>query len=98
MRIHNCHTHVFANTIVPANFVPLGLIRQLTRRRLSWKLGWLPNPFRRLSQGSEGQRPVTKLRPKSVTCCHERLCQRVAFLVRKPLMCLELRHNPLGCR
>ena len=49
MIIHNCHTHIFTTRAVPAEFLPLGLVRVLSRRRCSRLLGrflnWL-NPFR----------------------------------------------------
>jgi poly(A) polymerase Pap1 len=48
LRVHNCHTHIFTNRIVPAEFLPLGLVRVLSRRRVSRQvaklLNWL-NPF-----------------------------------------------------
>lgn len=41
--IFNCHTHVFTNKIVPAHFLPFGLIRFLSKRRISRWLGRLLN-------------------------------------------------------
>jgi len=41
--IYNCHTHVFTNKIVPHNFLPFGLVRFLSKRRMSRWLGRLLN-------------------------------------------------------
>ena len=50
MVINNCHVHIFTGRAVPAEFLPLGLVRVLSRRRCSRLLGrflnWL-NPFSR---------------------------------------------------
>ncbi len=41
--IFNCHSHVFTNKIVPVHFLPFGLIRFLSKRRMSRWLGRLLN-------------------------------------------------------
>ena len=37
--IYNCHMHVFTNKIVPVHFLPFGLIRFLSKCRISRWLG-----------------------------------------------------------
>ena len=48
MQIHNSHTHIFTNRIVSDHFLPLGLVRLLSRHWWSRRVGWLlnkVNPF-----------------------------------------------------
>lgn len=47
--IYNCHTHVFTNKIVPVHFLPLGLIRFLSKYRVTRKLGKFLNSLNRSS-------------------------------------------------
>lgn len=41
--IYNCHAHIFTNQCVPEKFLPLGLIRFLSRQKFSQSLGKLLN-------------------------------------------------------
>ncbi len=39
MIIHNCHIHLFTNQHVPANFLPLGILKLLSKYKVGRKLG-----------------------------------------------------------
>lgn len=59
MSIYNCHTHIFTNEIVPEHFLPFGLVRFLSQRRISRWLGRFLNKLNPKSDSDVFNRAVS---------------------------------------